>query len=135
MNIFYLSEYADEAAEMHCDKHASKMVLETAQMLSAVRASEQHYYWTLELLWYLSAEKLLRFGTPHKSASLISGLAVPPDNIEDNGFTPPPQCMPDQYKCEYDTVLAYRNYYHGEKPFAVWKYTQQPTWWKGYRYA
>jgi len=166
MNIFYLSEYADEAAEMHCDKHASKMVLETAQMLSAahryldgdeyadrvglysmgkghmnhpstkwVRASEQHYYWTLELLWYLSAEKLLRFGTPHKSASLIDGLAVPPDNIEDNGFVPPPQCMPDQYKCEYDTVLAYRNYYHGEKPFAVWKYTQQPTWWKGYRYA
>jgi hypothetical protein len=172
MNIFYLSEYADEAAEMHCDRHASKMVLETAQMLSAahryldgddyadryglyrmgkghmnhpstrwVRSSVDHYNWTLSLFWYQAAEKLKRFGTPHKSAVLLmDALAVVPDNIPDEGFEPPPQCMPEQYQINPkeastdDTVRAYRAYYHGEKDFAVWKYTDQPTWWKGYRY-
>ena len=28
----------------------------------------------------------------------------------DSGFTPPPQCMPDEYK-QVDTVQAYRAYY------------------------
>jgi hypothetical protein len=34
MNIFVLSKYPRLAAEMHCDKHCVKMILETAQMLS-----------------------------------------------------------------------------------------------------
>ena len=34
MNIFYLDKRPDNAAEMHCDKHCVKMVLEYAQMLS-----------------------------------------------------------------------------------------------------
>lgn len=34
MNIFYLSESPKEAAEMHCDKHVVKMIVETAQLLS-----------------------------------------------------------------------------------------------------
>ena len=34
MNIFRLSNDAYECAEMHCDKHVVKMLLETAQMLS-----------------------------------------------------------------------------------------------------
>ena len=164
MNIFYLSDCPETAARYHCDKHASKMVLETAQMLSAahryldgdnyadthglyrmgkghinhpstkwVRASVDHYKWTLDLFWYLADEKLQRFGKPHKSADLLHGLSVVPENIDDAGFEPPPQCMPDEYKSD-DTVQAYRNYYHGEKHFATWKYTQQPSWWKGYRY-
>lgn len=162
MNIFYLSECPETAAKYHCDKHASKMVLETAQLLSTahraldgdeyadkyglyktahlnhpstkwVRSSVDHYHWTLHLLWYLAGEKLYRFGTPHKSASLIDALAVVPENIDDAGFEPPPQCMPDEYKQD-NTVDAYRAYYHGEKHFAEWRYTDQPQWWKGYRY-
>lgn len=34
MNIFILSENPTEAAQLQCDKHAVKMVLESAQMLS-----------------------------------------------------------------------------------------------------
>tara|TARA_B100001063_G_scaffold193682_1_gene185074 strand:+ start:2041 stop:2202 length:162 start_codon:yes stop_codon:yes gene_type:complete len=49
-------------------------------------------------------------------------------NIKEIGFTDPPQCMPDEYKCE-NTVEAYRNYYLGEKMgFAKWNYTPTPEW-------
>lgn len=34
MNIFILSEDPKEAAQMHCDKHVPKMIVESAQMLS-----------------------------------------------------------------------------------------------------
>ena len=34
MNIFYLHENPQRCAEMHCDKHVVKMILETAQLLS-----------------------------------------------------------------------------------------------------
>ena len=34
MNIFVLDASPLRAAEMHCDKHVPKMILETAQMLS-----------------------------------------------------------------------------------------------------
>ena len=44
------------------------------------------------------------------------------------GFTPHPQCMPDEYK-DIDTVTAYRNYYKGEKEyFAKWRLIT-PEWW------
>jgi hypothetical protein len=34
MNIFYLSEDPIEAAQLHCDKHVVKMILESCQLLS-----------------------------------------------------------------------------------------------------
>ena len=44
------------------------------------------------------------------------------------GFTPPPQCMPEEYRDE-DTVEAYRKYYIGEKAgFAKWKAREVPEW-------
>jgi hypothetical protein len=30
-------------------------------------------------------------------------------------FTQPPQCMPDEYKVDNDSVTAYWNYYENEK--------------------
>ena len=36
MNIFVLDASPLRAAEMHCDKHVPKMVLETAQIMSTV---------------------------------------------------------------------------------------------------
>lgn len=36
MNIFILSETPRECAQMHCDKHVVKMIVESAQMLSTV---------------------------------------------------------------------------------------------------
>lgn len=34
MNIFYLSHIPEEAAQMHCDKHVVKMIVEYCQLLS-----------------------------------------------------------------------------------------------------
>mgnify|MGYP003669524364 FL=1 len=35
--------------------------------------------------------------------------------IPDKAFERPPQCMPDEYKVEGDSVTAYWNYYENEK--------------------
>ena len=87
MNIFYLDKRPDDAAEMHCDKHCVKMILEYAQMLSTAhreldvnvpdilyksthknhpstiwtRSSKQHYDWLFRLFRMLSAEYSLRY--------------------------------------------------------------------------
>ena len=87
MNIFYLDNRPDDAAEMHCDKHCVKMILEYAQMLSTAhrildddvhpdlykiahknhpstiwtRSSKQHYDWLFRLFRQLSAEYTLRY--------------------------------------------------------------------------
>tara|TARA_Y100000004_G_C8884202_1_gene398963 strand:- start:799 stop:1038 length:240 start_codon:yes stop_codon:yes gene_type:complete len=52
--------------------------------------------------------------------------------FEEQGFMDPPQCMPDEYKVENDTVAAYRNYYIQDKyRFAKWHkgYDKAPPWW------
>ncbi len=88
MNIFYLDKRPDDCAEMHCDKHVVKMILESAQMLSTAhrvldgdkvhpdlykiahknhpstiwtRSSIQHYSWLFRLFRMLSAEYSLRY--------------------------------------------------------------------------
>ena len=46
MNIFYLSAYPDQCAEMHCDKHVCKMIIEYAQIMSTahrVLDGEEYY--------------------------------------------------------------------------------------------
>ena len=40
---------------------------------------------------------------------LFYPLEMAPKNINRGRFTPPPQCMPDEYKGD-DTVLAYRKF-------------------------
>ena len=89
MNIFYLDRRPDDAAEMHCDKHCVKMILEYAQLLSTThrvldgddahpdlykiahknhpstiwtRSSKQHYDWLFRLFRMLSAEYSIRYG-------------------------------------------------------------------------
>ena len=42
MNIFVLHQNPQTAAEMMCDKHVVKMILETAQMMCTVVASYDH---------------------------------------------------------------------------------------------
>ena len=88
MNIFFLDKRPDNAAQMHCDKHCVKMILEYAQMLSTAhrvldgenvhpdlykiahknhpstiwtRSSKQHYDWLFRLFRMLSAEYTLRY--------------------------------------------------------------------------
>ena len=161
MNIFYLDPRPDTAAEMHCDKHVVKMIIEYGQLLSTAhrvldgddahpdlykiahknhpstiwtRSSSQHYDWLFRLFRMVSAENSRHDSkdtfkvhtTWNKLGKLLENL---PKNIKDNGWTNPPQCMPDYCK-KPDTVDAYRNYYLQEKAgFAKWNYTNQPKWW------
>lgn len=157
MNIFYLDEDINTCAAYHCDKHVVKMCIEYAQLLSTtVRVLEPGAYnaewpyrkthtnhpcavWTrqsLENFEYLRSLAIalgdqfeIRYGKEHKSIStvvkrLIAPIGVFPTSI----FTKPPQCMPDEFKCESVTD-AYRNYYRGAKRhIATWK-NGTPTWW------
>ena len=157
MNIFYLDRDPRIAAQMHCDKHVVKMILESAQMLSSahrfldsdlyankvglykmahknhpstiwVRSSDEHYKWLYSLMLSLMDEYTFRYGKHHATERLITPLSVVPFFIERKGFVDPPQCMPDYCKGD-DAVLAYQNYYIVEKSdFATWKSRATPEW-------
>ena len=160
MNIFYVHESPYRSATMLCDKHVVKMILESAQMLSTAHrvldgdeiadskdlykavhknhpctiwtcSSSAHYEWLYEHMSCLMTEYQRRYEKTHATHRLHFPLCNFPHNIEHDEFSPPPQCMPDQYKVEGNTVQSYRNYYHGEKAyFAKWNNGRQaPTWW------
>ena len=158
MNIFILGDSPQESAEMHCDKHVCKMMIEYAQMLSTAhrvldgneviseslykvahknhpctiwtRTSKENYFWLFRLWKNLSMEYTLRYEKFHASwTKLNMYLEFPPKNIPAGNLTKQPQCMPDHCKDEEDVVEAYRNYYIKEKSsFAKWKFSGQPDW-------
>ncbi len=159
MNIFYLDRHPIKAAQMMCDKHVVKMILESAQMLSTahrvldgddyadqyglykmahknhpstiwVRSGGLNYLWLYDHMRGLMQEYTHRYGKIHATERLNMGLSSRPQNMDDNApFTDPPQCMPDYCKGE-DTVLAYQNYYILEKSkFATYKKRSRPEWW------
>jgi len=152
MNIFVLHEDPQSAAEMACDKHVVKMILETAQMMCTVVATYGHHTpyrptharhpctiwagqsranwnWLTEHGRALCAEYTKRYGKVHKSQSVIEWCALTHTELPDVPQTPFAQAMPEQYKNEC-AVTAYRAYYMGEKaPIATWK-TQAPNWWR-----
>ena len=163
MNIFYLDRDPVRAAQMMCDKHVVKMILESAQMLSTahrvldgdecadkeglykmahknhpsaiwVRSGMANYEWLWNHMDALMKEYTYRYGKHHATERLRNILFMPPLNIDWSvEFTPPPQCMPDYCKGE-DTVLAYQNYYILEKSrFAKWKKRPVPEWFNGSR--
>lgn len=154
MNIFFLDRCPRKCAEYHCDKHATKMVLESAQMLSTahheldsnphpdlykkahlnhpstiwVRSTVDQYIWTYRLFSCLSSEYTLRYKKIHKSWQVLGkALQETPDGLTKRGWSDPPQCMPDSIKSN-DTVEAYRMYYKIEKGyFAKWR-IKEPHW-------
>lgn len=135
------------------------MILETAQLLSTahcvlgndgksienfykpthvnhpsavwVRQSSANYEWALQHLESLCNEYTHRYGKIHKTEQeKLTLLSYIPDNITDEDFTIPPQCMPDVYR-QNDTVQAYRDYYAGAKlSFATWTKRDVPIWFK-----
>lgn len=153
MNVFYLDENPRRAARYHCDRHVVKMVIESAQMLSTAhrvlgnddeclyrsthvnhpstawaRSSNENYAWLYLLFRYLSGQYRIRYGKEHLSWTKLGNILInQPKNIPIIPFSPPPQCMPKEYKNE-NTVTAYRAFYIGEKShFATWK-TTIPYW-------
>jgi len=142
MNIFYLDRDIDYAVRYHCDSHAVKMSLETAQIRCTAlhRIGEPapyksthakhpsvlwcgdglaHYQWLIRFGRALCAEYTYRYGRHHASEAVIDTLPDTPP-LPDTGWTDPPQAMPDEFK-RPDPVDGYRAFYVGEKAhFAKW---------------
>ena len=156
MNLFVLDKDPVKAAQLQCDKHVVKMILESAQLLCGVhhmvepqndevpyrlshknhpcsiwaRKSLTNYLWLCELGLELSKEYTYRYGKRHKSQDVIEWCIENKPNIPDEGFTEPARAMPEQYKVK-SVVESYRNYYNGEKvSFSKWKNRQTPIWFK-----
>lgn len=155
MNIFVLDRDPTAAAQMQADKHVTKMVLETAQLLCSAfpagaapykrthythpcgvwtRASWHNFAWLLCHGFALADEYTHRYGKVHKSREVIQWCA---DNVvsadipmPSAGLTPFAQAMPDEYK-RADAVEAYRAYYRGGKAtIAYWRKNRPaPEWW------
>ena len=162
MNIFYLDRDPKIAAQMHCDKHCIKMILESAQMLSTahrvidgddyanerglykmahknhpstiwVRSSDEHYNWMYSLMLSQMEEYTYRYDKHHATERLIEPLRLLPTSIENNCFVDPPMCMPEYCKKD-DVVSSYQNYYIEEKSdFATWKRRAMPEWFNAER--
>jgi len=146
MNIFVLDLDPQVAAQMQCDKHVVKMVLETAQILSTVNGGpykpthsrhpcvlwagshEGNYRWLVAHGQALAQEYFERYGKVHASARVIELLADPRTTLQ-TGATPFVQCMPEEFRAQ-DPVEAYRAYYHS-KEFAAWNRGRaEPDWWR-----
>ena len=93
-----------------------------------VRQSGHHYIYLWRLWHNLCLEYTERYDKTHMTwKKLRSYISILPQNIPDNGFKEPPQCMPDECK-EISAVKAYRKFYKAHKrEFATWK-TQVPSW-------
>mgnify|MGYP001259213934 CR=1 FL=1 len=150
MNIFYLDRNIKKCAEYHCDKHVVKMILEYTQLLCSalwmngieapyklthknhpcakwVRNSSKNYDYLIKLLLNLHQQYFKRYNKIHKSFFYFEFLDIFRPKLKNKNFIDPPQCMPKEYKNK-DTVLAYRNYYLGDKMrFAKWK-NKKPNW-------
>lgn len=159
MNIFYLNTDPKLAAADLCDKHLSKMLLESCQLMCTAKAklepevmfegqyksthanhpsaiwtreSYENFVWLLEHAEGISEQYTLAYKKIHKSTSVLAQLRawVKPEHFPKTGFVAPPQCMPEEFKTQ-DCVQAYRNYYIGDKArFAKWKTRATPEWWK-----
>jgi hypothetical protein len=145
MNIFYLDRDPEIAAQMMCDKHVVKMILESAQMLSTahrvldgdeyanemglyklahknhpstiwVRTSSENYRWLFNHYDALMQEYTYRYDKTHATSRLRDALNKTPDNIPSTQY---PNTDPPQCMPEEckgeDTVLAYQTYYIIEK--------------------
>jgi hypothetical protein len=129
MNIFRLSDDPQECAEMHCDKHVVKMILETAQMLSTawrmtdsdskyanehgmykiahknhpstvwVRHGTLNYFWTCLLFDCLCEEYTHRYGKHHASERLSQAFYN--DVPSETTITKPPLTFPQCMPDQY----------------------------------
>ena len=139
MNIFVVNADPRIAAMHLHNRHITKMVLESAQLLSTVQRlngnedpglyrkthikhpctiwlgiSKDNYYWLVQHFEALFKEFTNRYNKTHKSSKLFDLLKYPPEQLPNIGLTPFVTAMPDKYKV-LDPIQSYRNYYIGEK--------------------
>ena len=154
MNIFYINEDPIIAARELADPHICKMQIESAQMCCTAhweigneapykrahknhpstiwaRQSIQHYSWLVEHGLEICNEFFKRYGKRHKTQDVLEWLKQNQPNIPNNGFTPPPKCMPVEFQTE-DTIESYRRFYIldkvGIKKLGWNKLNNKPEW-------
>jgi len=155
MNIFYLDSDPVKAAQIQYNKHVVKMVLESAQMLCTAhhhyaelydyktfvpykkahynhpstiwtRGNRSQYLWLYNHMLALGEEYTKRYSKKHLTITKCKiPLMFVPKGMPDGFFTEPPQCMPDEYKVEGDSLSAYWNYYEQEKQLIKGKNEQK----------
>lgn len=94
------------------------------------RQNTANYLWLYEHFKALCAEYKFRYFKDHMSwLKLGDALALPPARVPvDVDVTPFAQAMPEQYKHD-DAVVAYRQYYVGEKSkFLRYRNRRRPAW-------
>ena len=93
-----------------------------------VRESTGNYMHTYLLFYYLSQNYFARTNRVHKSWEKLANAICRHPDIKKREFTPPPQCMPEEFRMD-DTVEAYRNFYNKDKSrFATFKLNGTPHW-------
>lgn len=144
MNIFILDYNIDKCAQAHCDRHMSKMILETAQILCSaltIAGAPHNGYkpthihhpcvtWATNLRnWVylrnlgraLGKEYTYRYGKEHKSIGVINRLPIPEMTVaRPKVFA---LAMPIEYHMykmvgdclELDYVKSYRNFYKSKQ--------------------
>ena len=157
MNLFFIDRCPIKSAQQLCDKHVVKMVLETAQMCSTalhewdealnstyksayknhpmtvwVRENDANMAWAVLHGLSIGREYTYRYGKNHKSTTVLENIAeyMFHDNFDEDYdlHTTPPQCMPDEFKCD-DYVEAYRAYYRKDKAHILqWTGRPEPDW-------
>lgn len=128
MNIFALHESTRACAQMHCDKHVVKMILESGQIMCTVhhkfpnkkmeytipykpthanhpcvlwtQSSLGNYIWLYNLTKHLNDEYRHRYNRTfnHKTWDAVKDLPYP--SIPTTGMTPWARAMPDEYKID-----------------------------------
>ena len=156
MNIFVLDKNPEKAAKMLCDKHVTKMILESAQMLCTahwmrnssapykathknhpctkwVRKSYGNYNWLLKHALTLVKEYKKTYGKKHKTLEVLKWCEKNKPKLNMRRRTKFVQAMPEKYH-DKDVVKAYRDYYLKEKlRFCRWKARKIPKFVKEYK--
>lgn len=142
MNIFMLHECPEASVKPFYNKHVTKMVLETAQLLCTAhhvygngenvpykpthlqhpstiwaRENTANYNWLFCHFIALCTEYTKRYGRTHLTYTKCADALydAPKGMKHSDEISEMPQCFPDQYKVKGDSVRGYRNYYLGEK--------------------
>ena len=156
MNIFFLDYNVEDCARAHCDRHVTKMILESAQLLCTavnvlagkqvspyktthvnhpcakwVRESNSNAIYLYRLMSQLNQEYHFRYGKQHLSYLKLEEAKIfilLLKYLPQGEFTLPPKAMPEEYKT--DTVVeSYRNYYReGKQHLHTWTKRGQPAW-------
>ena len=155
MNIFVLDLDPKMAAQAQCNKHVSKMIVESTQLLSTAhprgiapykhthfnhpcgkwtRESIQNYEWLALHAFHLCEEYTLRYGKYHASEPHVLWCMENFPALPNIGQTPFARAIKEPFKTQtagMGIVDAYRHYYVSDKVrFAKWQpRATAPHWW------